>query len=572
MKKLFKSLSLLLVFFNVVIACDVIDTDLDTQPKGVINSENLEGSPEAADALVVAAYAALSNVYDDGLFPPISAIFYPASNWSFGDVRSDDAYKGGGGTGDIGELNSLERGDVFPSNTLVLQKWQALYVAISRTNKALKALNNFTTDEFPEVNTRIAEVRALRGHFYFELKRHFFTYPYIDENVEEGEEKNIPNDLSSEQLWNKIIEDFSSAISNLPENQPEIARINKSIAQAYMAKVYMYLKRYSDAITQIDNVMNSGKYQLLDDMEALYSDPNVERNGEVIFAIETNIGGGGAFNGNFNWGDLLTSPPGPAYGGGDGFHRPSQNLVNAYKVDADGLPFLNSFNDSDFEPDDTITPIDPRLDHAIGRPGIPWKDFTGEVYGSNWIRDGATYGPYSKKKNLISPNSELRGAEGFPWARGALNFPIIKYSEVLLWKAEALIESGGDLNEARDLINRIRERAMNTPKVMKLDGNGAAANYNIGLYTAQEWTREYARKALRMERRLELSLEGHRFYDLVRWGTSANILNKYFATESLKRGFLSDANFVENRNEYLPIPSIEIDKSGGGLKQSIFFQ
>lgn len=544
---------------------------LDIEPKAVLSSETLD-NPEAAEGLVIASYALLDNVFNDGLFPPISAIFYPASNWSYSDVRSDDAYKGGGGTGDIGELNSIELGNIFTTNSLIFRKWQVLYFAVSRCNKALQALNSLTTEQFPLKETRIAEVKALRGHYYFELKRHFFTYPYIDETVELGQEGTIPNNLSSEELWQRIIDDFQSAAAVLPDVQPEIGRVNKPMANAYLAKVFMYTGRFQEAIQQADLVINSGQYRLLDNLEDLYSSPETEHAGEFIWAIETSVMDGGTLGGNLNWGDLLTSPPGPAYGGGDGFHRPSQNLFNAYKVDANGLPLFDTFNDADMAPEDTTTPIDPRLDHAIGRPGIPWKDFIGEVYGANWIREGSTYGALSKKKNLISPNSPLRAAEGFPWARGAFNYPIIKYSDVLLWKAEALIETGGDLEEARNLINMIRERAMNSPVVMTLDGSGPAANYQIGLYPSTGWTQDFARQALRFERRLELALEGHRFYDLVRWGTADEVINTYYDTESADRPYLSTGTFVSNRHEYLPIPQDEIDRSAGVLEQNEFYR
>jgi hypothetical protein len=215
-----------------------------------------------------------------------------------------------------------------------------------------------------------------------------------------------------------------------------------------------------------------------------------------------------------------------------------------------------------------VTPVDPRLDHAIGRPGIPWKDYTGGVYGNDWIREGATYGPYSKKKNIILVNSSLRGAAAFPWAQGALNFPLIKYSEVLLWKAEALIESGGSLEEAKGLINQIRNRAKNAPVVTKLNSTQPAANYKIEPYpAAPAWDQTTARKALRFEKRLELCLEGVRFYDLVRWGVAASVMNTYYATEKLKRPYLSAGKYVSPKLDYLPIPQNEIDISRGVYKQ-----
>ena len=453
-----KKIALCLLLAGATTACK--DNILEQFPKGSLNAADLN-SKTAAEALVVASYGLLDGVYNG----PIETIFNPASNWSYGDVRSGDAYKGGGGTGDIGELNSLELGIIAPDNFLVERKWRALYDGVSRCNKALRSLAGVPDAGFAEKTTRLAEVRLLRAHYYFELKRHFYTFPYLDETVAEGDEGKVGDTLSSEELWQKIGDDLTYAAQNLPPTQPEIGRVNKLVAYAYLAKVNLYQKNWAAVVTNADLVISSGQYKLQPNLEALYSDPTVEHAGENIFALETSVGDGAQLGGSVNWGDLLTAPPGPAYGGGDGFQRPTQNLVNAFKVDADGLPLLDTFNDTDLAPDATTVPVDPRLDLAIGRPGIPWKDFRGEVYGSNWIREGATYGPYSKKKNIIYVNSPLRAAQGFPWALGALNFPFIKYSDLLLMKAEALIESGQNLDDARGLINQIRARAAATPAV-----------------------------------------------------------------------------------------------------------
>jgi hypothetical protein len=184
----------------------------------------------------------------------------------------------------------------------------------------------------------------------------------------------------------------------------------------------------------------------------------------------------------------------------------------------------------------------------------------------NWNRDVPTYGYYVTKKNQIDPYSDLRSSGGFPWAKGALDFPIIKLSDVMLWKAEAAIELN-DVATGIAIINQIRTRAMNSPRVYDFNNPSAdAANYSIGLYSA-DVTQDFARKALRMERRLELHNEGHHFYDLVRWGIAANWINEYMFKESAKRSYYAGASFTAGRDEYLPIPQIEIDASGGVYKQ-----
>jgi hypothetical protein len=540
---------------------------LDQLPKGVLNSGNLVNK-DGAEALVIAAYAQLDQVRSDAGGAVGGGLTNPVSNWITGDVRSDDAYKGGGGTGDLSELNSLELGIVEPTNGLINNKWRALFYGVSRCNKALGVLNKLTDDEYPLRTRRIAEVKVLRGIYYFELKNHFRTYPFIDESVVAGEEGSIPNDKTEAQLWDLIKADLQAGIE-IPYEGQDVGRVNKYVAHAYLAKWSAFTKNWADVITHSNEVINSGKYKLVGNLQDLYSDPTKDHDGEKIFSLETSVKNGGTDGGNFNWGDLLTSPPGPAYGGGDHFHRPSQNLVNAFKVDAaTGLPLLDTYNNADLPANDVTTPVDPRLDHAIGRPGIPWKDFTGGVYDNSWIREGATYGLYSKKKNIILVNSSLRGATAFPWAQGALNFPLLKYSEVLLWKAEAIVESGGDLEDAKSLVNEVRNRAKNSPVVNKLNSTVPAANYKVEPYPASPaWDQATARKAVRFERRLELCLEGARFYDLVRWGVAAAVLNNYYDTEKTKRPYLSAGNYISPKHDYLPIPQPEIDISRGTYNQ-----
>jgi len=539
---------------------------LDQAPKGALSTETLMNK-DGAEALVISAYALLDQVFSDS-WSPIAAIFNPASNWSYSDVRCGDAYKGGGGTGDIGELNSLELGIVDATNSLINNKWRVLFYGVSRCNKALTVLNALTDNAYDLRTRRIAEVKVLRGIYYFELKKHFRTYPYVDETILSGQEGTVPNNLTEQQLWDKIKEDINAG-TNIPFDGQDVGRINKYVAYSYLAKWNIFQKNWAETINNCNEVINSGKYKLISNLQDLYSDPTKDHDGEKIFALETSVKNGGTEGGNYNWGDLLTSPPGPAYGGGDGFHRPTQNLVNAFKVDpVSGLPLFDTYNNADLAPTDVATAVDPRLDHAIGRPGIPWKDFTGEVYGNNWIREGVTYGPYSKKKNIILVNSSLRGAGAFPWAQGALNFPFIKYSDILLLKAEALIESGGNLEEAKTLINQIRNRAKNAPVVTQLNSSAPAANYKVEPYAASPvWDQATARKALRFERRLELCLEGHRFYDLVRWGEAASFINSYYQVEKTKRPYLNAANYTATKHDYLPIPQTEIDISRGGYTQ-----
>ena len=560
MKKIKTYLALI---FSILLVTSCKDY-LDVQPENVISEDNLE-----IEELVVNAYSALDYRFNTGEFRDNWPFDHAPSNWAFSDIRSGDAYKGGGGVGDNpgGGMHALEIHQVFPSSENVYNLWRALYFALFRVNNAIITLNEAT--DFANKDLRIAEMRVLRAHFYFELMKNFGSFVYIDENTPISEVTSLPNSFDKNFLWSKIEADLNAAIAVLPETQASLGRVNKLVAHAYLAKAKLFQGQWDDVIANADLVL-AGPYRLVEDIERLYSEPGYG-NDENVFAIQYSINDGSEY-GNLNFGDLLNSPDSPAddinhpYLNGDDFDKPSQNIVNAFKVDGNGLPLLDTYNNSDLEPRDISTPVDPRLDHSVGRPGIAWKTWTAMPQQDNWSRDVATYGLYVRKKNQIDPNSGLRASGGFPWAKGALDQALIKISDVMLWKAEASIEMG-DIETGMALINQIRERAMNSPYVRDfVDSDKPAANYQVGLYPINV-AQGFARKALRMERRLELHNEGHHFYDLVRWGIAANWINDYMVAESAKRAYYAGASFTPNRDEYLPIPQIEIDASGGVLIQ-----
>src|SRR5690606_1577348 len=253
---------------------------------------------------------------------------------------------------------------------------------------------------------------------------------------------------------------------------------------------------------------------------------------------------------------------------------PSQNLVNSFKTNASGLPAMDSYNNSNLMTvqDGLNTFVDPRLDFTVGLLGVRWKNYNAAPYSESWAREPATYGYYSCKKFLLSPESPYM-VNGWPWGGSALNFQIIRYADVLLWKAEALIELGRQM-EALPIINTIRQRAKNSEYVLAWNNTSNtdyAANYQIALYEDGvncNWTQDYARKALRFERKLELAMEGERFFDLVRWGVAEETLNDYFAKEKSLRTYLQNAKFVKGRDEYFPIPQAQINFSGGLYQQN----
>ena len=556
---------------------------LDSKPRGKLSDELLN-TPEGIESLIISAYSALAGPEgNDGTF------LSPTTNWVYGDVRAETAYKGGGGIGDLGEFNAFETfTGVYATNGLLDRKWFNLYSSVQRTNNAIRRLNAVTVEQVPLKNVRLGEMRFLRAHYFFELSRLFNQIPYFDENVATEDYVKIPNNqFTRDQILEKISGEFAAAAALLPVTQSEPGRATKYAAKSYQAKVTLYRAYKQNAnntlasvdatllnnvVTLCDEVITNGGYQLLADFQQL-SQAEFDNSKESVFAVQYSVNDGTS-QGRINWSNLLNAPRGPAYSG-DGFFQPSQNLVNSYKTDASGVPLLDTYNNSNLMTvqDGLNTNVDPRLDFTVGRIGIRWKNFTASPYGSDWVREPATYGPFSNKKALVSPESTFM-VKGFPWGGSALNFCIIRYPDVLLWKAEALIELNRSL-EAVPLVNATRTRAKNSKYVLAWNNTSStdfAAKYTIDTYQPGVncvWTQDYARRALRFERKLEFAMEGERFFDLVRWGVAEQVLNnEYFVKERTIRTYLQSAQFVKGRDEYFPIPQPQINFSANLYKQN----
>jgi len=522
---------------------------LNDTPIGELSETQVQ-TPDNLEGLVVSAYSVLNGQFDEAS----NAFNSPASNWSFGDVVSDDAYKGGGGTGDQNQIHLMEIFQTNPSIIDVDRKWLALYEGVKRANLAIRELNKSETFDPELKKQRIAEMRFLRGHYYFELKKIYNHIPWIDETDETTDSYYKSNtELTSDQLWQKILDDFDAAYKVLPADQSaEPARPTKWAARAYMAKCYIFMQDWNDAITAADDVINSGKYHLMDNFRDVFL-PDNDNGPEVVFAVQNSINDGSPNNYNGSIGDRLLTPGGPYPN--YGFLRPSQNLVNSFKTDASGMPVEDNVNvtDNDY--------VDPRLDHTVGRHGIPYLDMG--IY--DWEpRDPVTYGEFIQKKRQVSKNSPAY-LQVWPYVT-SMNYYIIRYADVLLWRAEAAIETG-DLETGRTYINMVRGRAKNS-EVVKLDDGTPAANYNIDTYNTPFADKAEATTALRTERRLEFALEGHRFFDLVRWGVADSVMNNYFAVEKTRRTHLSNAHFTAGKNEYDPIPQAMVDLGKGMITQN----
>lgn len=554
---------------------------LERAPLGSLDQDNLTTSA-GVKGLLIGAYSLL-----DGYGGAGGGFATAASNWVFGGVASDDAYKGSD-PGDQADIVSIETYTANASNPYFNDKWRHLYDAIQRSNDVLRVMADVKGMSDTEKKVASAEARFLRAHYHFELKRMWNMVPYVDETITYAKGNILV--ANDKDIWPNIEADLKFAAANLPATQPAVGRANSWAAKAYLGKVLMYQKKYAEAKTIFDDVIANGmtasgkKYDLVNFFNNF--NPETKNSAESVFSAQMSVNdNSGGSNGN--WGDVLNFPYNGGPGGCCGFYQPSQSLVNSYRVDANGLPFLDDFNsvnvknDQGLKSDDPFTPetapLDPRLDMTVGRRGIPYLDW-GAHPGNNWIRDQANGGPYAPKKSIYAKKQQESLSDKSFWSTGitANNYTIIRFADVLLMAAEAEVEVGS-LDKAKDLVNRVRERAATPSGWVKTYVDPAApekgftstpaANYKIGLYSAFS-DKVYGRKAVRFERKLELAMEGSRFFDLVRYGTAAEELNAYIAAEKSRRSYFNNASFTKGKNEYFPIPRNQIDLSKGTLKQN----
>ena len=588
MKKItFKFFALLIAGTVIVLSCG--KGFLDRTPKGTLDVNAL-ANKKGVEALLIGAYAVLDGfINGGGIF--LGGWQSSGTNWVYGSVVGGDAHKGSD-AGDQPDVNPIETFTPTATNDYFNQKWQIVYEGISRSNSVLRVMA-LATDISAADKTRIeAEARFLRGHYHFEAKKMWNKVPWIDEAVEP------PFNVSNEaDIWPKIEADLKFGYDNLAVTMNAKGRVNKYAAGALYAKALMFQGKYAAAKTVLDDLYTNGrnaqgvKYKLLDK----YSDnfnADTKNSTESVFAVQYSVNdGSGADNGG--WGEVLNFP----YTGGPGtccgFFQPSQDLVNSFRVDAvTGLPNPDTYNSTEVKNDFGLTSaqafvpetgtLDARLDWTVGRRGIPYLDW-GKHPGYNWIRDQAYSGPYAPIKNTYYKAQERVRTDVNFWTSGitANNYTLIRFADVILWLAEAEVEVGS-LDKARQLVNEVRARAAN-PAGWVMDGAVPAANYKVGLYpvaASQFSNQANARKAVRFERKIEMGMEGHRFFDLVRWGIAATELNRVLDYNGgvgspapvNKRSYLAAANFTANKNEYFPIPQSQIDKSSSGgvpvLKQN----
>lgn len=549
----FKYMAIATVFAASSLSLTSCDDFLDLKPTGTFTEEQLDDS--SIEGLMASAYAGLEAHF----FGNNESFAGPITNWVF-DVRSDDALKGGGDITMEQYIHQLEVSNVTSDNAVALDKWRNNYYAISRVHKAMNAIEN---SNIANKATYLGELKLLRAYFYFDLIRIFKQVPYFTENEDSNGKR--ADEYTRDQIFSFIKQDLVDAYSVLPEEQSQAGRFNKYVAAAVMAKVSAFTSNWSDVETYANYVIASNKYDFYDnygDMSKIEFNNKKESVMAVQFSTANN-------NAHINWSNLLntTYSEGALFGTGDDFFLGSQNLVDAFATDNNGLPYLDGSDhyvkttengDGNYEGN-----VDPRLDFTVGRLGMP---FRGHTYNKKWCRAYDIYGEYSGKKGLIDPSSPDM-VQGFPWGASALNYCIIRYSDIVLLKAEALIEQNKQLDEARTLINDVRKKAQRsidggyTPQ----DLDPFNANYNVGLYPSEGWTQEYARKAVRMERRLELAMEGNRWFDLLRWNTAVSTVNAYMQSEQRYHTYYA-GNSISEDELYFPVPYEEVNNSNGLYK------
>lgn len=571
MKKILYSVLTVLALVGTTSCSDFLD---EQKPQGVLDSDMVK-DPSNVDNLVISAYAVFTTAED------INSSF---SMWNF-DVRSDDAYKGGNGTsdGDVFHQLEIEQG-VLTTNWNINDMWVRLYNCISRVNSAISVLET-TSDSYQLKAQRLGEMKFLRAYAHFLLKRLYKNIPFImDANLKQEDYNTLSNtEFNNDEGWQQIINDVEYAYSVLPVKQTDKGRPSKAAAAAFLTKAYLY-KAYrqddaaSNKVTSINredllkvieysnpDIYSAGGFDLEPDFHNNFRPETQYENGvESIWAMQYSINDGTKY-GNLNWSYSLIVPniPGVTDGGCD-FYKPSQNLVNAYRTDADGHPFIDTFNNKDY---DLTQDADPRLFLTVGLTGLPYE-FNSKYMmdaSSTWSRSNGLYGYYVTLKQNVDPDCGylVKGS----WWGTPMNRIVFRYADVLLERAEAYAQLN-ETGEAIKLVNKIRLRAKQSTGMIANYPSDYGVKFNISTYNGS-YSQEDALKIVKMERRLEMGMESERFFDLVRWGEAEKVLNKYFAEETNNCSIYGDAHFTADKNEYLPIPFSQVAASDGHYTQNI---
>ncbi len=595
------------------------DDFLTIEAAGAVGEGTLMND-QGIEFLLTGAYSSLNGMMPGQWDNPSRTLANPV----FGDMLGGDTNEGTQ-AGDQPDWNALEVYSITAANPYIAGKWSAIYEVVKRCNNILSILNR--TDAISNPDVIAGQAQFIKALWLFEGIRMFgAAIPYVSvEDYDANVDPQVTNhsegsSVADLYIWDKVEADLQDAINKLPETWPEgnWGRATKWMAKALLGKVYLYWSspytghngsdpsKLSQAKSLLSEVLNSGvdargqKYKMVDDYADLFQAGH-DWDGEGIIDIQLTLDGssiwtaavyGGYYTGFNNTGNTGINT-------GWGFIQPTYNFVNSMMVDANGLPV------ADFESRDVPTKFkeilddegnikersistdltivtDPRLDISMGRANVPFLDWH-EAPVAAWIRSFTNAGVYVTKKH-ITRVSELGGQALTNFGTSNVkNHRLMRVADVKLMLAEIAIREG-DLSTANSLINEVRTRAANSyVKAEKGITNGsytyedkvhgktikdAAANYAIGLYPAfssetEAWT------ALKRERRAELSFEGHRFFDLARWGDVGETLGKYVAFE---KQYLAKYQTTPGNFTCLPIPLNEIRTSEGRFVQNADWQ
>ena len=577
MKTKYIGAALLLVQSAFFVSCS--DFLNEQVPQATLTQDEVK-NPKYVDNVIISAYAGLLSIED------MNASF---SLWNY-DTRSDDAFVGGAAYSDGAVFHEMEKGvGIMTTDWPYASIWTRFYKYLSRVSLSLDMLSEADQNN-DVIKQRTAEMKFLRAYGHFQLKRLFKFIPFVNKlNMTAEDYENLSNrEYTNDEGWQQIINDLEDAYAVLPATQAEKGRPTKAACAAFLAKVYLYKAYHQDdetthAVTSINEKelqkvvdytepSNFIGYDMEGDMHNNFRPEEEYENGkESLWAIQYSKNDGTTY-GNLNFSNRLIVPcvQGVLDAGCD-FYKPSHNLVDAYRTDADGMPLLDNFYEEDYEVGSPQT-VDPRLFVTVGLPGTPYM--FNEKYmmseSKNWGRANGTYGYFVSLKQNVDPallDKYLFNADN--QIASSMNRIVFRYADVLLMRAEAQAQLG-NTPEAIKLVNRVRQRAldMKTSSIVAKYAAKYNVHYAVGMYEGS-YSKDEAMKIIKMERRLELAMESERFFDLVRWGDAEQVINKFYNEESKRLNFLTGAYFTKNKNEYLPIPDEQIAASNGHYKQNI---
>jgi hypothetical protein len=490
------------ILFLIVLFASCETNFLDRSPIIGITQDNYYQTEEDAIAAVNAAYAALQfEISPAGHF-----------RWFWGDIMSDDSKKGGSGDNDAFELLLLETFQGPVNTDLLESEWSACYEGIYRANTVLEYIPPMEINEATKSQV-VAEAKFIRAWFYYNLVTIFGDVPKVDRLLS-ASEYNMPRSPKSE-IWDLIVQDLTEAAAVLPLKSEypasDIGRATKGAAEALLVKAYLWQEKWAEAEATAATIINSNEYQLTPNYADIFTSGG-ENNMESVFEIQyMNASGGNWGKNNANEGtftNVFQRPRGAFEG--YGFNIPTQDFVDEFSAEGFEDPRLVS----------TVF----RVGDQMGDRGVFTKDATGMPHD------------FYPKKYFNSKGEEA--PFGDPNPNGGSNDRVIRYADVLLMHAEAAAKNGNEA-AAKNSLNQVRARANASGAVTVPDITASGQALIDAIYR---------------ERRIELGLEGHRFFDLVRTGRAANVLG--------------DLGFVEGTHNVFPIPQSQIQATNGAITQN----